>query len=91
MSDRKSALLKHLRAVVCLLLVALYILGLIAMMTFSFQIGLILWVVSTLGGLGLLYWVRTMEKRAEEAAKAEAEAAGPRSDGEATPEARDDA
>jgi hypothetical protein len=34
------------------------------------QVALILWVVSTLGGIGLLYWMRTVTKRKEEAEKA---------------------
>lgn len=61
--DKKPAWLRRLRAVVSLALVAMYVVGLVAMMTFSFQTGLILWVVSTLGGIGLLYWIHTVEKR----------------------------
>ena len=61
--DNKNGWVRHLRTAVSLILVGLYVLGLIAMMTFSFQTGLILWVVSTLGGIGLLYWIRTVEKR----------------------------
>jgi len=34
------------------------------------QLALILWVVSTLGGIGLLYWMRTVTRRKEEAEKA---------------------
>ena len=34
------------------------------------SLGLILWVISTLGGIGLLYWMRTVTKRKEEAEKA---------------------
>lgn len=63
--DKKPAWIRRLRAIVSLALVALYIVGLVAMMTFSFQTGLILWVVSTLGGIGLLYWIHTVEKREE--------------------------
>lgn len=69
--DKKPAWIRKLRAGVSLALVAAYVVGLIAMMTFSFQTGLILWVVSTLGGIGLLYWIHTEEKRAEALAKAE--------------------
>ena len=54
--------LRTLRAVVALLLVAAYVAGLIAMLTSNVQLGLILWVASTLGGIGLLYWLRTAEK-----------------------------
>ena len=61
--DKKAARIKSLRTVISLVLVGLYVLGLIAMMTFSFQTGLILWVVSTLGGIGLLYWIRTVDKQ----------------------------
>lgn len=70
MSQKKPESLRALRTALCFILVGLYIIGIIAMITFSFQFGLILWVISTLGGIGLLYWVRTMEKRAEDAAKA---------------------
>ena len=43
--------------------------GLIAMIAFSFQLGLYRWIISTVGGLGLLYWIRTMDRRAEDAEK----------------------
>lgn len=69
MNDR-NALLRRLRAIAALVLVAMYILGLVAMMTGRVQVALILWVVSTLGGIGLLYWMRTVTKRKEEAEKA---------------------
>ena len=72
MGDR-NALIRRLRAIAALVLVALYILGLAAMLTGRVQLALILWVVSTLGGIGLLYWIRTAEKQREELAKAEAE------------------
>ena len=58
---------RGIRAALSLILIALYIVGLIAMMTFSFRAGLILWVVSTLGGIGLLYWIRTVDKRSQDA------------------------
>ena len=69
MNDR-NALCHRLRAIAALILVALYILGLVAMLTSRVQLALILWVVSTLGGIGLLYWMRTVTKRKEEAEKA---------------------
>ena len=69
MNDR-NALFHRLRAIAALILVALYILGLVAMLTSRVQLALILWVVSTLGGIGLLYWMRTVTKRKEEAEKA---------------------
>ena len=69
MNDR-NALFHRLRAIAALVLVALYALGLVAMLTGRVQVALILWVVSTLGGIGLLYWMRTVTKRKEEAEKA---------------------
>ena len=57
-----------------LILVVLYILGLVAMLTSRVQLALILWVVSTLGGIGLLYWMRTVTRRKEEAEKRESDA-----------------
>ena len=65
--DNRSALFRRLRAIAALVLVALYILGLAAMLTGRVQLALILWVVSTLGGIGLLYWMRTVTRRKEEA------------------------
>ena len=61
--DKKTALIRRLRVTAALILVVLYVLGLIAMVAFSFQTGLILWVISTLGGIGLLYWIRQVDKR----------------------------
>ena len=69
--DKRSALIRKLRAATALLLVALYVAGLIAMLASNVQLGLILWVVSTLGGIGLLYWLHTLNKREEAAKKAE--------------------
>ena len=69
MDSQKSAL-RALRSTVSLLLVAMYVAGLVAMLTSRVQLGLILSVVSTLGGIGLLYWMRTVTKRKEEAEKA---------------------
>ena len=71
--DNRAALLKKLRSVTALALVALYIAGLIAMFMSQVQLGLILWVVSTLGGGGMLYWLHTQNKRREEAEKAQGE------------------
>ena len=62
---------KRADAIAALILVALYILGLVAMLTSRVQLALILWVVSTLGGIGLLYWLKTLKDRAEAAGKAE--------------------
>ena len=68
--DDRNALFRRLRAIAALVLVAMYILGLVAMITGRVQLALILWVVSTLGGIGLLYWMRTVTRRKEEAEKA---------------------
>ena len=73
MNDR-NALLRRLRAAAALILVVLYILGLVAMLTSRVQLALILWVVSTLGGIGLLYWMRTVTRCKEEAEKRESDA-----------------
>lgn len=61
--DKRDAVVRRVRAIVALVLVVLYIAGLIAMFVSSVQLGLILWVVSTLGGVGLLYWIHTMNER----------------------------
>ena len=68
--DDRSALFRRLRAIAAMILVLLYILGLVAMLAGRVQLALILWVVSTLGGIGLLYWMRTVTRRKEEAEKA---------------------
>ena len=68
---------KKVRAVVAIVLVALYAIGLVAMLASRVQLALILWVISTLGGIGLLYWIHTMNKREEEAQKADSEAPEP--------------
>ena len=44
---------------------ALYAAGLIAMLASNVQLALILWVVSTLGGIGLLYWLKQAKKDAD--------------------------
>ena len=54
---------RALRSALSLILVGLYAAGLVAMLAFSFQAGLILWVISTLGGIGLLYWIHVADKR----------------------------
>ena len=69
--ENRPALLRRLRAFTALLLVVLYIAGLVAMFASSVQLGLILWVISTLGGGGMLYWLHTREKKGEEAARGE--------------------
>ena len=71
MMDKRANTIRKLRSVVALLLVAAYVAGLIAMLASQVKLALILWVVSTLGGIGLLYWLKTLKERAEAAEKAE--------------------
>ena len=61
----KSGLLRGLRTAAALILVVMYLAGLIAMLASRVQLALILWVVSTLGGIGMLYWLHTVKKRNE--------------------------
>lgn len=66
----KAGLIGKLRAATALVLVAMYVAGLVAMLTSRVQLALILWVVSTLGGIGLLYWLHILKEREEAAKKA---------------------
>jgi len=68
-TNDRTGLRRRLRTVLSLLLVGLYAAGLVAMLAGGFQAGLYLWGISTLGGIGLLYWVRTRERREEDADK----------------------
>ena len=63
--DKWTAALRKLRAAVALTLVALYIAGLALMLAGQVRLASILWVVSTLGGIGLLLWIKTEKDRAE--------------------------
>ena len=65
MDNNKPDRLKRLRSVLCLALVALYFIGLIFLMTGLFYAGVVFWAVSTVGGIGLLYYIRTTEKTQE--------------------------
>lgn len=58
-----------IRTALSLLIVVLYVAGLVAMFMGNVRLGIDLWVVSTLGGIGLLYWIHVMKKRAEDADK----------------------
>ena len=71
--DNREALMRRVRSVVALVLVGLYVAGLIAMLAGNVSLASILWVVSTLGGIGLLYWIHTLKKREGDAAKAPGE------------------
>ena len=57
------------RTALSLIIIALYVAGIVAMMAGNARLGIDLWVVSTLGGIGLLYWIHVMKKRAEDAEK----------------------
>ena len=65
----ENPLVRKFLAVVAIVLVALYAIGLVAMLTSRVQLALILWVISTLGGIGLLYWIRTTNKREDAASQ----------------------
>lgn len=58
---------RRARVALSLILVGLYAAGMIAMIASAFRVGLYLWVFSTVGGIGLLYWIRTMDKREADA------------------------
>lgn len=55
------------RSILCLVLVACYVVGMACMLLNAFSLGLILWVVSTVGGLAVLYHIKDRERRAAEA------------------------
>ena len=75
--NNDNAFGKRARAVAAIVLVALYAAGLAAMLASKVQLALILWVVSTLGGIGMLYWLRTAEKNREAQEKAAADQSEP--------------
>lgn len=58
-----------IRTVLSVLLIGMYIAGLIAMFARQARLGIYLWVISTLGGIGLLYWIHVMNRREEDAEK----------------------
>lgn len=60
---------KTIRAALGIVITAMYIAGLIAMFMGNPHLGGDLWVISTLGGVGLLYWIHVMNRRAEDAEK----------------------
>lgn len=55
------------RSILCIVLVALYVIGMACMLLNAFSIGLALWVVSTVGGIAVLYHIKDKERRAAEA------------------------
>lgn len=61
------------RTVICLVLTILYFAGLLLMLTGSMSQGVLLWGVSTVAGMGVLYYIKKQEKAASEARKDESE------------------
>ena len=60
---------KKIQAALSVVLIALYAAGLVLMCAGRALTGINLWVISTVGGIGLLYWIHVMKKRAEDAEK----------------------
>ena len=58
-----------IRTALSIVIVALYVAGLILMFAGNARLGGDMWAISTLGGIGLLYWIHVMKKRAEDAEK----------------------
>ena len=63
--DKREQIIRRLRAAAALVLVVLYAAGLVLMLASQVKLALTLWVVSTLGGIGLLLWIKTEKDRAE--------------------------
>ena len=63
--DRRNRIIRTLRTAVALALVALYAAGLVAMLMGRVRLALILWVISTLGGIALLFGLNELKKRRE--------------------------
>lgn len=59
------------RTIVCLVLTVMYALGLVLMLAKQMDLGLLLWGVSTVGGMGVLYYINKKEKAAKQAAEQE--------------------
>lgn len=60
---------KKIRVALSLVLVGMYVAGLVALFLRQTRLGVNLWVISTAGSLGLLYWIHVMKRRAEDAEK----------------------
>ena len=52
-----------IRNVLCIVLVALYAVGLLCMFLNAFGVGLALWVASTVGGMAALFHIRNKEEK----------------------------
>ena len=59
--------MKRMQATICMILVLCYAAGLVSMLFFSFGLGLMLWVISTLGGGCVLYRLRRNRHNEEDA------------------------
>ena len=55
-------------------MIACYIAGMVLMLAGQFSLGMMLWVISTVGGIGILYYGKQKRKRAEEARRAKEQA-----------------
>lgn len=60
---------KTIRVALSLILVGMYVAGLVALFMQNTVLGVNLWVISTAGSLGLLYWIHVMKRREEDAEK----------------------
>lgn len=61
----------NIRTIICLVLTVMYALGLVLMLAKQMDLGLLLWGVSTVGGMGVLYYINKKEKAAKQAAEQE--------------------
>lgn len=59
------------KTVACLVLTVMYFAGLVLMLCGNMQAGGLLWAVSTVSGMGVLYYIKKQEKAAQEAAEEE--------------------
>ncbi len=62
--------MKKARTILAVALVLCNVVGLIFMLFFFFQLGVLLWVLSTIGGAIMLYTIRHREELAREEAEA---------------------
>ena len=62
-----------LRSITCFIIILCCPLGLILMLLNKLEIGIALWVLSTLAGIGLLYIKRTNDKKEEDLRRMEEE------------------
>ena len=72
---------KRIRAIICLVLVICYAIGMLCMFIDAFAIGVALWAVSLVGGFAVLYSIKTAERKAAEAERIRKEAAHYRCEG----------